>query len=272
LQGLLVRVGIDQTFGGWNAPVNKNNQFVFVPIPDTSYNEDGSYIPDGEQLYREKVTAPLQQFGLECDRPDHTCFRLPPRLDDKPMHLDPDFKRLTYGDDDGRRGRMLKEFDADDFLAFYSSFRPVEGGKLVYALIGLFVLTGRPVRASQILDRDRLCNAHTRWKSVKCGDIVAFGKDGESGLFDQCIPIGEWRENAYRVRENILDKWGGISIVKKGGTSPVKNGWIQRSVHLPLFDDPGRFKKWLDHQRAKHNIRLVRAECRAAIAQGTQAG
>jgi hypothetical protein len=32
----LVRIGVDQAFGGWNAPMNPDtNQFVFVPIPES---------------------------------------------------------------------------------------------------------------------------------------------------------------------------------------------------------------------------------------------
>lgn len=262
MKGLLVRVGIDQTYGRWNAPVDTaTNRFVFVPIPDSSYN-DGRYIPSGERLYGDEVVATVEQFGVECGKPDDRCFRLPPPLHRQPMHLDPDFRQLTYGDD-SHRGRLLKEFDEGDFLAFYSSFRPLQPGKLVYALIGLFVLSGRPVDASKIPEADRFRNAHTRWKNTKPGDIIAFGEDSESGLFDRCIPIGEWRDNAYRVRKDILTEWGGIS--------PVKNGWIQRSANLPLFRDPGRFKRWLDQKRANQNIRLLRSEYLVPIAKGTQA-
>jgi hypothetical protein len=31
---LLVRIGIDQTYGCWNAPVDADGQFVYVPIPE----------------------------------------------------------------------------------------------------------------------------------------------------------------------------------------------------------------------------------------------
>ena len=35
MRGVLVRVGIDQAFGGWNAPVDPDtHEFVYVPIPD----------------------------------------------------------------------------------------------------------------------------------------------------------------------------------------------------------------------------------------------
>jgi hypothetical protein len=253
MRGLLVRVGIDQTpaYGEWNAPVNlQTRRFVFVPIRDSTYN-DASYIANGERVYGKEVTAELERFGVECGDPAHHCFRLPLRLHNEPMHLDPDFLNLTYGDDP-RRGRRLKEFKEDDFIAFYSSLRSLQEGTLVYALIGLFVLAGSPISASDIAYPQRLCNAHTRWKNVKGGDIVAFGKTGQSGLFERCIPIGEFRDRAYRVRKDVLTEWGDIT---------VKNGWLQRSANLPEFKAPSSFRTWLD----KQDIRLDRSQCQVPM-------
>src|SRR3954468_20631761 len=35
MRGILVRVGTDQAFGGWNAPVDPGSgEFAYVPIPD----------------------------------------------------------------------------------------------------------------------------------------------------------------------------------------------------------------------------------------------
>ncbi len=34
MKALLVRIGVDQAFGGWNAPVNPDTgEFLYVPIP-----------------------------------------------------------------------------------------------------------------------------------------------------------------------------------------------------------------------------------------------
>jgi hypothetical protein len=60
-----------------------------------------------------------------------------------------------------------------------------------------------------------------------------------SGRFDRCIPIGEWRDNAYRVRPDIEDAWGGLT---------VKNGYIQRSAVPPEFLDAARFHEWFQQQ------------------------
>ena len=259
MRGLLVRVGIDQTatYGGWNAPVNTRNwRFVSVPISDSSYNDSG-YIQGGERLYGDGVTDALAAFREECGEVGSARFELPKRLHNAPTHLDPDFAHLTYGDD-ANRGRKLTEFNEGDFLAFYASFRPISDdhwrdvkgsskGRLVYALIGVFVLVEPPVEVSKVPASQRLSNAHTRWKKLKAGDIVASGKPGESGLFEECIWIGEYRDRAYRVRKDLLEKWGELS---------VGNGWIQRSANLPEFENPRLFRSWLD----KQNVRFGRAQ------------
>lgn len=101
MRGLLVRVGIDQTpeYGGWNAPLNTQTwRFMSVPIRDSTYNDSG-YIENGERIYGKEVVAELATFSAECNCINHSSFQLPARLHDEPMHLDPDFLQLTYGDD-----------------------------------------------------------------------------------------------------------------------------------------------------------------------------
>ena len=55
------------------------------------------------------------------------------------MHLDPDFKYLTYGDR-FPRGKEISTMKRGDFIAFYAGLKPIIqwDQKLVYALIGLY--------------------------------------------------------------------------------------------------------------------------------------
>jgi hypothetical protein len=53
------------------------------------------------------------------------------------------------------------------------------------------------------------------------------------------LPIGEYRDRAYRVRKDLLAEWGGLS---------AKDGFIQRSAVPPFFNHPDRFQKWYDAQ------------------------
>jgi len=264
-RGLLVRVGIDssQKSGNWNAPIDENGRFVFVPISDMEYNDSG-YVQGGERTYENEVLCELKAFAEDCGQLDHRGFQLPRRLHRQPMHLDPDFQTLTYGDDP-IRGKKLGEFGEGSFLAFYSSFKSLTGGRLVYALIGLLVLAERPRKlgsSTPLRREERLLNAHTRWRDVKEGDLVAHGKEGESGLLERAIPIGEWRLHqgggrpAYRVYQRLLDEWGGLT--------PEDDGWIQRSAVLPEFNCPDKFLEWF----YKRNIALVREQYRAKTLRG----
>jgi hypothetical protein len=68
---------------------------------------------------------------------------------------------------------------------------------------------------------------------------LVHAKPRVSGRLRTSFPIGEYRSGAYRVRRDLLDVWGGLS---------VKDGFIQRSVVPPRFIDPKRFLTWFKEQ------------------------
>jgi hypothetical protein len=241
MKALLVRIGVDQTFGGWNAPVDADGRFVYVPIPE----KVGTLFHPGLERRYDEVLPVLHRFCGDhgCDLYDELGFPL--SLFDHPMHLDPDFECLTYGDVGRRRGARMMNMEDGDLLVFYGGMRPIHRGehKLIYALMGLYVVE-EVVRASDVTQDHWFENAHVRKKEPGATDIVVRAKPRVSGRFDRCIPIGEWRAGAYRVRKDIIDLWGGLS---------VKDGFIQRSAVPPAFHKPERFLAWLD----KHKIQLL---------------
>jgi hypothetical protein len=196
MRGLLVRVGIDSTDGNWNAPVRQTSgEFAYVTITETKQLRPGL-----ARRYDEFVPA-VKRFGQE----------LPAWLLGQPTHLDPDFDNLTYGDQ-GQRARSISKLQSGDVLAFFAGLRPVENpvGSLVYALIGLSVIeTIAP--AGSVLRNHWHENAHTRRKPG-ASDIVVRARPGVSGRLTRCIPIGEYRQRAYRVRRELLAKWGDLDV------------------------------------------------------------
>jgi len=241
MQALLVRIGVDQAYGGWNAPVDADGRFVYVPIPE---KRGTLFHPGLERRYGEVLPA-LHRFCGDhgCDLYDELGFPL--SLLDHPMHLDPDFECLTYGDVGSRRGAGMVNMDDGDLLVFYGGLRPIHRceHKLIYALLGLYVVQ-EVVTASDVTQDHWFENAHVRKKKRGATDVVVRAKPKVSGRFDRCIPIGEWRGGAYRVRQDILDVWGGLS---------VKDGFIQRSAVPPTFMKPDRFLAWLK----THDIQLL---------------
>lgn len=241
MKALLVRIGVDQAYGRWNAPVDSERRFVYVPIPE---KRGVRFHPGLERRYGEVLPA-LHRFcgAHDCDL--HGDLRFPQGLLDRPMHLDPDFECLTYGDEGGRRGAGMVDMGEGDLLVFYGGLRPLHpcADKLIYALMGLYVVE-EVVPVGSVPAGRWHENAHVR-KVTRCEtDIVVRAKPRVSGRFDQCVPIGEWRAGAYRVRRDVLRAWGGLS---------VKDGFIQRSAVPPAFNRPRQFLGWLK----KHGVRCI---------------
>lgn len=241
MKALLVRIGVDQAYGGWNAPVDADGRFVYVPIPE----KRGTLFHPGLERRFGEVLPALDRFCAE-----HACdlygdLRFPRELFEHPMHLDPDFECLTYGDEGGRRGAGMVNMVMGDLLVFYGGLRPVHRceHRLIYALMGMYVVQD-VLPVSDVPQQRWYENAHVRKAKRGQTDIVVRAKCGVSGRFDRCVPIGEWRGGAYRVRQDILDAWGGLS---------VKDGFIQRSAVPPSLNNPARFLSWLQ----KHRIQLV---------------
>ncbi len=241
MKALLVRIGVDQAYGGWNAPVDADGRFVYVPIPEKC----GTLFHPGLEHRYGQVLPALNRF---CDV--HGCdlyadLRVPQKLLENPMHLDPDFECLTYGDVGGRRGAEMVDMVEGDLLVFYGGLRPVHQStqKLIYALMGMYVVE-KVVPVADVPPYRWYENAHVRKTTRGDTDIVLWAKADVLGRFDRWVPVGEWRAGAYRVRQEILDTWGGLS---------VKDGFIQRSAVPPTFSNPARFLEWLH----KEDIKLL---------------
>jgi hypothetical protein len=221
MRGLLIRVGIDSTDGHWNAPVDsRTGEFAYVTITEVKKIRLGLV-----RLFDEFVPA-VSRFNME----------LPDRLKGLPTHLDPDFSTLTYGDQ-GQRAQQIGRLEPGDLLVFFASLRDIHSGKLLYALIGLYVID--QILLAKTIDRNAWSeNAHTR-RFSRSDDIVVRARKEGSGRLQKCIPIGEYRDRAYRVTKDLLKAWGDLEI---------ENGYLQRSVRLPAFRDTDRFYEWFENQ------------------------
>jgi hypothetical protein len=128
----------------------------------------------------------------------------------------------------------------DDLVVFYAGMRPIVRceHKLVYAIIGLYRIA--EVARLRDIPPDRWGeNAHTRKLYQGPDDVIIRAKPGVSGRLERAIPIGEFRDKAYRVRRDLLEIWGNLSC---------RDGFIQRSAVPPSFLDPSRFLSWFETQ------------------------
>src|SRR5207244_4114438 len=79
-------------------------------------------------------------------------------------------------------------------------------------------------------------NAHTRRVlGPTANDIVVRAKPKVSGRLASSIPVGEFRNGAYRVTRRLLNEWGGLS---------VRDRYLQRSARLPELLNPQAFYDW----------------------------
>jgi hypothetical protein len=231
MKALLVRVAADQSEGGgrFNGPVDAaTNTFAYVPIPESKQ------ILAGHERPYSAAAGALKLLDQQ----------LPSHLASRCMHLDPDFEHLTYGDQGARANQIQSKVASGDLLVFYAGLRSVQPAKhLVYAIIGIYVISGI-VSAPDVPPSQMHENAHTRRKlSSNATDIVVRAKAGVSGRLRFCLPIGDYRARAYRVRRELLTAWGGLS---------VNDGYLQRSARLPEFNDAQRFHDWFK----SHNVPL----------------
>lgn len=249
MKALLVRIGIDsgKKSGGWNAPVNSENEFAYVPIPEDPTIQIETDYRTGYKGFFE----PCERLGKRLDK----------EFASKTSHLDPDFSELTYGDIDEKggsnhRGSPLLKLDEDDLLVFYAGLDPGRWNdakvELVQAIIGLYVIKKKPIRATKAnipnIDSIRAKNAHLR-RDYRDADIIVFAKPApQSGRLERCIQIGErWSNNHYYLKQNLFDQWGGFL---DRNDSPVCKIHLQ---HSPLFSfkNPEKFYKWFKSQNIK---------------------
>lgn len=234
MKGVLLRVGIDQTFGEWNGPVDPDDlEFVYLPIPD-----DLNSFHSGLEVTYDSFNGDLRAFAK--DRQSDIPIVLPSTLIGKGCHLDPDFSELTYGEQPHGRGKKISALEQGDFIAFFASLQPIRPceHKLIYALIGIFFVD-KIVCVKDVATEQWHINAHTRRRTSDPNDLVVFADPEKSGRFESCILIGSYRNRAYRVREDLLATWNGLDI---------KDGFIQRSVNPPSFLDPQAFLTWMESQ------------------------
>lgn len=256
-RGLLVRVGIDVSYGRWNGPVQllkdaaadglpnaavSRGEFVYVPIPETQRPRPGLRRP-----YQELKTR-LKNFGVP----------LPKHLSRAAMHLDPDFAELSYGDQ-GRKGQRIAQLHRNDLIVFYAGLRDYHkpARELVYAIIGLYVVD-QIIPAHQVAAADYHRNAHTRCQpGADASDVIVHARPEFSGRLRHCLNIGSRRlartgaggesvdstkrpAPMYRVLPELLEAWGGMSN---------NDGYLQRSAVPPELLDAARFYRWFQAQQ-----------------------
>jgi hypothetical protein len=211
-----------------------NLWIIYLPIPENTKHE----IITGFERKYETVIPYLEKYTSKHDIDLFKDLSFPSVLLQQNMHLDPDFNHLTYGDNGNIRGKGASSLEKGDFIVFYSGLKPFKPyhDNLVYALIGYYEVE-KTMWAKDVSENQRDDNAHLRKKVVHPTDIIVYANPNRSGRFRHCIPVGEYRNRFYRITDPLLEEWGGLGI---------KDGFIQRNINPPFFNNCDKFLKWLE--------------------------
>lgn len=232
-------MGADYTDAGgdMHGRLNEDHTFTYLPIPE---RDDSVSTPK----YKEH---PMRE-------------KIPERLLDNHIHLDPDFKQGTYGDiyvdSEGKKeskGQKLLHFKNKIPLrvVFFSALKD-EKGDLRYGFIGQLIAT-RIKKVDEFNDEIKRKNVHGQRRSGG-GDglsVIAMSNknDSKSGRFSKFIEFASFRNNSYRVLPELIEKWGGWSS---------KNGYCQRGGPWT----PGnhrKFEEWLDEKLEEKSIHILQS-------------
>ena len=178
----IINVGAN-TASRWQSLLFADGRFEFTPIREEypSYSSDFLTLADLKQFY-----AP--------ERPLMNLFPQMSASGKMPVHDDPEFATLTYGDN-VRHKRSLLELQEGDFLFFLARLVPYAGRfhpkKAIFALIGYLEIAERIDSLAEVRP-DFSRNAHVlRWRAdpVSFDDFAIFKGSANSRRFHYAVPF-----------------------------------------------------------------------------------
>lgn len=180
----LLGVGADSTNSSPTPPVYSDNRFEYIPIPESTG-------PEGTTERRTFGNSKLRH--QDASMADYLDYIKPTeddgekysdeRLAEWPLHYDPNFEALTYGESTSRGSytQVIRSLSEDDVVAFYTGLRGEDTKYTHRYIIGYFTV-------DSITDFQGL---RRNGKEVKFSDLPP-GEQHEL--------IGELSENAHAKR------------------------------------------------------------------------
>lgn len=181
-RSIAINIGANSTLPGVRGRLWPSGAFEYIPIPE-----------------RKPTADPVPTYNdLGIDVPDE--------LADDPVHLDPCFAEYpccdsyTYGDEHPVKAGPLTSLRSGDYVWFYASLEPVNGGpawappRWGAFVIGMFRLAVDPVDQDALDAADesvrRRCerNAHFR-RADPDAKVILLGEPVESRLLTQALPL-----------------------------------------------------------------------------------
>lgn len=138
---VLCGIGCDTTNAGRVAPLREDGRFDYIPIPEKTRDTEESVTYDTWYLRQEEGVAADLFSTITPDPSEGTKVR-GDALQDWPLHHDPNFEALAYGEHRPNYVRRLQRLDPGDVVGFYAGLRLPEGERAHRYLIGYFTVDG----------------------------------------------------------------------------------------------------------------------------------
>ena len=207
---LLVGVGADTTNTRPTPSVYADDRFDYVPIPDAHESTEDKRYGNATLRHRD---VPLDDYldQVQRDGAWHRDFA------EFPLHHDPNFEALTFGDPNKTRSQLL-ELDPGDLLAFYAGLVREDTSTPIHRyLVGYFTVESvtdfdslSPAELEAVVETHRR-NAHVKQYRASddperlAGLVIASGDESEpGGLLDRAVEISERRENGHYY---LTEEW-----------------------------------------------------------------
>jgi hypothetical protein len=230
---VLLRVGIDTAEGGFNSPLFADGRFEFIPIPDDKHDVDQRTYGNTKGRYGQRLV-------------DYFPPRSRMRMQNIPMHVDPEFDSFTYGDPTLPKKR-LAELRADDLLVFYAG---LEGFDFVSApalyIIGYFEVARAGFGSSfseNVLHQEFARNFHVMHKDVFAGQrdkVVLIKGTKKSRLLNKAIKLGDrqrleggsWWQIISPKMARMFGRFGGIGSLQRSTPRWVEPDFVERAARF----------------------------------------
>lgn len=270
----LLGIGADSTNASPTPPFLEDGRFEYIPIPE-------SQGPGGTAETLTFGSAPLRHHeGTMADYLDTITpewggdERL--RTDDLadwPLHHDPNFDALTYGETNSRGAytKLLRSLDSGDLVAFYTGLQSESGGARHRYVIGYFTVNeivdcqriefeGEHVQFSDLprTVQERFAerhadNAHVKryeatgsFAAANDGLVLVDGRE-PGGLLDRAFRISEQHASGHYYLTDELE----TAFSPAPGGNSDRNAYLGGIKNAHVLDvDPQQFRDLVQHAEA----------------------
>ncbi|MFB6228115.1 MAG: hypothetical protein ABEH88_05970 [Halobacteriales archaeon] len=132
---VLCGIGCDTTNAGRVAPIYEDGRFEYVPIPEKTHETEETATHGTWSLRHDEGVAADLLSAITPDPSEGTTVR-GEALREWPLHHDPNFEALAYGEHRPNYVRRLRGLEPGDVVGFYAGLRPPGGGRAHRYLIG----------------------------------------------------------------------------------------------------------------------------------------